>query len=256
MSNFGNQRTLQQGPSPAGQLVWGVVSTALLAGWIYWQMGPMAALGGVIGIFVHEYGHVLAINRAGMGPGRIHIIPFLGGAASWRTPPDSEYTGALVALAGPAFGMVAAIPFLVIAKVTGQAMWLEAALFISIINLLNLAPAPPLDGSKVLGPVLARVHPMLERAALLAVGGLAIVWALSRHSYIFAAFVGISIMGSLGRGGIRAPSRPLSGGEQLSLVGLFAATVFMCLVTLQIIADGLGKSSPLDLLANLVRFHA
>ena len=254
MTNPGNT-SLPQRPTPGIDLVWGVVSTLLLAGWIYAQMGPMFALGGVIGIFVHEYGHVLAINRAGMGPGKIHIIPFLGGAASWKTPPDSEYTGALVALAGPAFGMVAALPFLIIAKVTGEMEWLKAAFFISFLNLMNLLPAPPLDGSKVLGPVLARGHPLLERGALLLIGGAVVVWALSRQSWIFAGLVGISMIGALSRGPMRLPSRPLAGREALSLLAFFTATVFLCLVALQAIADGLDKDNPFVLLSSLVSFR-
>jgi Zn-dependent protease len=254
MTQFGN-RTLPERPNPGVDFVWGLVSTAIMAGFIWLSMGPMYALGGIIGIFVHEYGHVLAINRAGMGPGKIHIIPFLGGAASWKTPPDSEFTGALVALAGPAFGMIAALPFLVLTKVTGDQAWLQAAFFIAVINLLNLAPAPPLDGSKVLGPVLARIHPMLERVALVAVGGLAVWWAVGRGSYIFAVFVGISILGSLSRGPIRPPSRRLEAGEAVSLVAFFAATVILCLMAFQVIADGLGKDNPFVLLSDLVSFR-
>jgi Zn-dependent protease len=248
-------RTLPKQPDPGAAFIWGMVSTAILAGFIWLSMGPMYALGGVIGIFVHEYGHVLAINRAGMGPGRIHIIPFLGGAASWKSPPDSEYTGALVALAGPAFGMVAALPFLVATKVTGQPEWLKAAFFIAVINLLNLAPAPPLDGSKVLGPVLARIHPMLERAALILVGALAVWWAISTGAYIFAAFVTISLLGAFRQGPIRLPSRPLDAGEAVSLVAFFAATVFLCLMAFQVIADGLGRDNPFELLSSLVSFR-
>jgi Zn-dependent protease len=250
-----DDRALPKAPSPGNPLAWGVLSTLLLAGWIAWQMGPIYALGGVIGIFVHEYGHVLAINRAGMGPGRIHIIPFLGGAAVGKRPADSEFTGALVALAGPAFGMLAALPFLLATKLTGDARWLQAAFFIAVINLLNLVPAPPLDGSKALGPVLARIHPWVERGALLAVGVLAILWAINHKSYILAGFIGISVFGAMRGNALRAPSRPLSGGEPIAVVAFFAATVCLCLVTLQIVADGLGRDSPLDLLGSLVKFH-
>ena len=253
MTNPGN--TVPQRPTPGIDFIWGLVSTALLAGWIWWQMGPMYALGGVIGIFVHEYGHVLAINRAGMGPGKIHIIPFLGGAATWKTPPDSEFTGALVALAGPAFGMVAALPFLVIATLTGEPEWLKAAFFISILNLMNLLPAPPLDGSKVLGPVLARGHPTLERGVLLLIGAAAVAWAVSRQSWIFAGFVAISMLGAFSRGPMRPPSRPLETREAFSLMAFFTATVFLCLVALQAIAEGMGRDNPFELLSGLVSFR-
>ena len=37
------------------------------------------AVAGMIGLFVHEGGHMLVINALGCGPSRLRIIPFLGG---------------------------------------------------------------------------------------------------------------------------------------------------------------------------------
>ena len=42
-----------------------VVSTVIMAAFLWWLMGPMVAFAVLIGIFVHEYGHVLAMNRLG-----------------------------------------------------------------------------------------------------------------------------------------------------------------------------------------------
>ncbi|WP_262422790.1 metalloprotease [Brevundimonas denitrificans] len=165
--------------NPGQNPVWALVSTALLAGLLWWLMGWVYALAGIVGLLVHEYGHVLAMNRLGMGPARIYIIPFLGGAAKGARGAASEWIGVLVSLAGPAFGLIAAIPFFAVWAVTGDPVWLQGAWFVALINLLNLAPAPPLDGSRALGPVLARVHPLLEKAALLGVGVLIVLWALS-----------------------------------------------------------------------------
>ena len=90
----------------------------------------------------------------GMGPARIYIIPFLGGLAKARREPKSEWDGVLVSLAGPAFGLLAMIPFVGVWTVLGQGEWLMGAFFIAMINLVNLLPAPPLDGSKALPPTL------------------------------------------------------------------------------------------------------
>ena len=68
--------------APQGQsLGWALISTALLAGILWFVGGWVVALAGVVGVFVHEYGHVLVMNRVGMGPAYIHIVPFFGGAA-------------------------------------------------------------------------------------------------------------------------------------------------------------------------------
>ena len=62
--------------------VWAILSTLLLGGFIWWvSQSWVIAVAAIWGLFVHEYGHVLAMNRLGMGPAKIYIIPFLGGVA-------------------------------------------------------------------------------------------------------------------------------------------------------------------------------
>jgi Zn-dependent protease len=215
-------------PSPAREIGWAIISTALLAAWLGWQMGWIWALAGVVGVFVHEYGHVLVIDALGSGPSRIRIIPFLGGAATIPRPPDSDFKGVLIALAGPVFGLLAAIPFFIAARQTGEARWLGGAFFVGIINLINLAPAPPLDGSKALGPALARIHPWVEKAALVVVGAAAVFWALRTSNWIFGAFVGVATLGALRAPAVRGQARPLSGGEWVVAVALWLVALALC----------------------------
>lgn len=224
-------------PSPGRDIVWALISTALLAGWIGLNMGWLAAVAIVFGVFVHEFGHVLAINALGCGPGRLQIVPFLGGAAYPARLPDTEFKGVLIALAGPVFGLLALAPFLLAFAVSGQERWLGAAFLIGVINLINLAPAPPLDGSKAFGPALARIHPVLERAALLLVGGLAVVWAVTRGSWIFAIFVGLGVLGALQRGRLRPWTRRLTGAEWAGSMVLYATAVALCLSAVALTLD-------------------
>ncbi len=215
-------------PSRGSEILWSLISTALLAGWIWWQMGWMVALAGVVGVLVHETGHVLAINALGCGPGRIHIVPFLGGAATGKRPPSTEFKGVLIALAGPVFGLLAMVPFFLAAAATGQNRWLGGAFFVAVINLINLAPAPPLDGSKAFGPALAKIHPWVERGALVLVGAAVVLWALSRHSNIFALFVGLGVFGALKRGRLRPPARALNLAEWPASVALYLVAALLC----------------------------
>ena len=209
--------------------VWAVVSTALLAGFIWYVTGSVIVAGAAIfGLFVHEYGHVLAMNRLGMGPARIYIVPFLGGMARSQRLPSSEWHGVLVSLAGPLFGTLATVPFFAAWMVTGGQVWLVGAFAISMINLINLAPAPPLDGSKALGPVLARIHPMLEKAAMVLVGAVIVLWGLSTGRWILAAFLAFALLGHLRRGAWRPEGRRLTVVESGYSVGLFVATVLVC----------------------------
>lgn len=213
------------GQHPAAALV----STALLGALLWWVMGSWVfAVAGIFGLLVHEYGHVLAMNRLGMGPARIHIIPFLGGVARGQRPPADEWRGVLISLAGPAFGLLAMLPFVAVWMVTGGGLWLLGAWFIALINLLNLAPAPPLDGSKALGPVLARVHPTLEKAALLLVGALAVIWGVTHGSYLFAGFLALSVFQHMRRGAWRSSAGPLTWTQAGQSLGLYLVTAAVC----------------------------
>ena len=216
---------LDKGQNP----VWAVASTLLLGGLIWYVSGSWVIAGALIwGLFVHEYGHVLAMNRLGMGPARIYIIPFLGGVAKSQRLPQSEWHGVLVSLAGPAFGLLAAIPFFAGFVATNHPAWLVGAAVIAAVNLINLAPAPPLDGSKALGPVLARIHPTLEMVALFALGGLVVWWAFMTGRLILVVFLAIALVGHLKQGVRRPDGRPLTVREAGFSLGLFLITAAAC----------------------------
>jgi Zn-dependent protease len=217
-------------PAPGASLPGAIISSALLAAWIGWQMGWAWAAAGIVGLLVHELGHLVMINLLGCGPGRIHFIPFLGGAATMSRPPNTEFKGVLIALAGPLAGLLAAVPFIFIFEQTDERAWLGGIYFIGMINLINLAPAPPLDGSKALGPALARIHPWLERGALFLVGAAAVGYAAWTRNYLFSLLVGLSLVSLLRT---RPVARPT--GERLTLVqwlasvGLWMIALALCL---------------------------
>ena len=231
---------LDKGQNP----VVAVVGTLVFAAFIWWITESWIVAGALIfGLIVHEYGHVLAMNRLGMGPARIYIIPFLGGVAKAQRGPSSEWDGVIVSMAGPLFGLLATIPFFGAAFVLNDGRWLDGAFVIALINLINLAPAPPLDGSKAIGPVLAKIHPMLELGVLMLIGAVVVVWAFNRGSYIFAVFLVLALYGHL-RSGIRPPSgRPLTNVESLKSVGLFLGTVAAC-VGVAVIGPTLVSGDP------------
>lgn len=224
-------------PAPAAEapvekdqsLVWAILSTTLMGGFLWWITGSAIVAGAVlIGLFVHEAGHALAMNKLGMGPARIYIIPFLGGLAKARRGPKSEWDGVLVSLAGPAFGLLAMIPFVGVWMALGQGEWLMGAFFIAMLNLVNLVPAPPLDGSKALGPVLTRVHPRLEQIVLLVIGVAVIWWGLTTGRFILAAFLALSVFSHLKRGVWRAAWGTLSWSEAGKSLALYLLTLAVC----------------------------
>ena len=221
----GDVAPLDKGQHP----VWAIVSTALLAGFIWFVSGSwIVALAVIVGLFVHEYGHVLAMNRYGMGPARIYVVPFFGGYARGQRPPQSQWDGVKMSLAGPLFGLLAAVPFFGIFALTRQSEWLVGAFAIAMVNLINLAPAPPLDGSRALGPVMAKVHPGLDKIALVIVGLVVVAWGLLNGFYFLAIILGIAVVGTLKRGLPQEGGRVLTVREAWFSVGLFLASLAAC----------------------------
>ena len=215
-------------PSTASQFGWALVSTALLAAWLGWQWGWVYAAAGVLGVFVHEFGHLAAINGLGCGPGRIHIIPMFGGAASMSRAPDTEFKGVLIALAGPTLGLLAAVPFFALFVLRHDPIWLQGVLFIGGLNLLNLAPAPPLDGAKALGPVLAWIHPLVERGAMILIGAAGVFWALTHGQVLIAVVIGLGVAQAVMGRAPRPPARRLGFGEWLCAMGLWVMALGLC----------------------------
>ncbi|RZJ40104.1 MAG: peptidase M50 [Brevundimonas sp.] len=214
-----------RGQSPTSALI----STLVLGVVVYLLTGSLVMVVALLfGILVHEAGHALAMNRLGMGPARIYILPILGATVGQR-PAKSEWHDVLVSLAGPAFGLLAAIPFIGLFLWTRQAIWLDATFVIAFLNLVNLAPAPPLDGSRALGPVLAMIHPMVERVAMIVIGVLAVFWGASNGMWLFAIFLGIALIGTLKSGLWRPKARKLTGGEAARSVGLYLLTAAACM---------------------------
>jgi Zn-dependent protease len=141
------------------------------------------------------------------------------------------------------FGLVAAVPFFVASSMTGDVHWLGGAFFIAGFNLLNLAPAPPLDGSKALGPVLARIHPMVERVALVAVGAAAVAWTIGQGMWLAAIFIGLSVFASLRSVQLRPAARQLTWGEWGLSLALCLLAVGLCGGLLLLAATGAHVNS-------------
>jgi len=115
-------------------------------------LGPWAALGLVVMIFVHEMGHVVEIRRQGMPATAPIFIPFVGAAIFQRSHPTSAINQALIGIAGPIAGTLGAVVALVLYTSTHWTGFLLWAHFGFLINLFNLIPFGMLDGGWILAP--------------------------------------------------------------------------------------------------------
>ena len=181
---------------------------------VYWSIfGWPLALGLVLSIYIHEMGHVAMLRRLGIEAGAPMFIPGVGAFVMLKQHISDPLTDAKIGLAGPVWGLGAALAAFGVYAVTGTRIWLAIAQLTGFINLFNLIPVWQLDGSRGLH-VLARwerwalvaaivVALMLtEQRLLFIVGGVAVWRALQQETgpgdtRVLATFVVLVIALSL-----------------------------------------------------------
>ena len=155
--------------------------------------GPWFAAGLVVMILIHEFGHVIEINRQGLKATAPVFIPFFGAAIFQREHPQSALHQAQIGIAGPLLGTVGATVAYVLYGATHFTPLLLAAYLGFFINLFNLIPAGMLDGGWILGAVSKwfQVFGLALLGVLVIFGGISpiiIVFVLLGLPTIFARF--------------------------------------------------------------------
>lgn len=142
---------------------------AIVAGARGGQAAAMDAVLFILALFAcviaHEYGHVLAARRFGIGTRDITLLP-IGGVARIETMPEKPTQELVIALAGPAVNVViAAVLFVIfgagadidLAAVENQSI--DFVTRLALVNVMlvvfNLIPAFPMDGGRVLRAALS-----------------------------------------------------------------------------------------------------
>jgi Zn-dependent protease len=139
---------------------------------VYWSIhGWPLAVGIAASIYVHEMGHVAMLRRLGIHAGAPLFIPGVGALVMLRERVTDAVTDARIGLAGPVWGLGAAVAAAAMYLATGRPTWWAIAELTGFINLFNLIPVWQLDGSRGFH-ALSRG----ERWAVVAVIGLAL-WA-------------------------------------------------------------------------------
>jgi Zn-dependent protease len=127
-----------------------------------------------VAIALHEIGHVIAMRIFGYKNVRMLFLPMFGGLATGEPRELDATKNALIALAGPAFGVATTGVAIVIALLINQPPWLVQFAWVSLVlNAFNLIPLVPLDGGRFTNDALFSRYPVLELIfRLIAVGGL------------------------------------------------------------------------------------
>jgi Zn-dependent protease len=144
----------------------GTIFSMLLSVGVYWTAwGLPFAFGFVISIYIHEIGHVAALARYGIPATAPMFIPGFGALIRLRQSPMSPREDARVGLAGPLWGLGAAIVAWLIALAGGGGLFLAIARTGAWLNLFNLLPVWQLDGNRAFASLVSS-HRWLAVSAL------------------------------------------------------------------------------------------
>ena len=116
---------------------------------VYWSVyGWPLALGLVVTIYIHEMGHVAMLRRLGIDSSAPLFIPGMGALVMLRQHITDPVVDAKIGLAGPVWGLGAALASLAAYFATDAGIWLAIAHLTAFLNLFNLIPIWQLDGSR------------------------------------------------------------------------------------------------------------
>ena len=170
-----------------GSMLLSVFLYSLVFGWGY-------AVGFIVLLFCHEFGHYLAARQRGLAVGLPTFIPFVGAWVAIKDGFRDAETEAYVGIAGPAIGTLSALACLALGNLLDSDLMRAVAYSGFILNLFNLIPLSPLDGGRITSVVSPHVwligipalvalffywpSPLLVLIAVLALGH---VWSLFKN---------------------------------------------------------------------------
>ena len=187
---------------------------------VYWSVyGWPLALGIVVSIYIHEMGHVAMLRRLGIAAGAPLFIPGVGAVVMLKQHVDDPVTDAKIGLAGPVWGLGAALAALGAYAVTDAKIWFAIAHLTGFLNLFNLIPVWQLDGSR-------GFHALSRTERWIVVATIGVMLWLTGQRLLFIVG-GVAVW--------RATQRDVGPGDRRIL-----ATFVLLVVMLSWIAKGVG----------------
>jgi len=167
------------------------------------------AAGFVLSIYVHEMGHIAMLHRLGIRCTAPMFIPGFGALIRLKENLPTAREEALVGLAGPIWGLGAALVAWILGMALNSPMCTAIAHFGAVINLFNLTPVWQLDGSHAF-------RALTKTQRWIAVGGLLTAWAVS-HLGILLLILAVATYRAFGKDPAPQPNHRALG-EFLFLV--------------------------------------
>jgi Zn-dependent protease len=193
-----------------------VLSMAVSLGVYAVAFGWKFAAGLLLSLYVHEMGHVASLKKYGIAASAPMFVPGFGAFVRLKQYPVNPVEDARVGLAGPVYGLGAALFAGLLAWLTGWQVLFAIAKTGAWINLFNLVPVWQLDGGRAF-------RALTKQQRWLAVGALAAIWFASGESIIVLLLLGA---------GFRALEKtaPATGDRRalVEYVALAAVLAAMC----------------------------
>lgn len=189
-------------------------SMLLSMGLYFTLFGWKFAVGLVLGIYVHEMGHVAALRKLGIAASAPMFVPGLGAYVRMHQYPSTPSEDARVGLAGPVWGFCAALACALVYYQTSSPIWGALAKSCAFLNLFNLIPVWQLDGAR-------GFHALTKRQRFLACGTIAAAWVLTEESLLLILLL-VGLFRAFGKDGAAQPDQR-AFFEYSFLVGALAA---------------------------------
>lgn len=142
-----------------------------------WRM----ALVLMIGVGFHECGHLWAARKMGLKTGGFFLWPFVGGAALIQSRYARYSQQSFTVLMGPMWGAFLSFVCYGLYLLTDWSTLGEAAEWMALINLFNLAPLSQLDGGQIMETITFSINETLgvTLMAISTVAGVILIWPLN-----------------------------------------------------------------------------
>jgi Zn-dependent protease len=145
-----------------------LASMGVYFGYAWARFGWAFGGGLVLSIYIHEMGHVSALRFYGLPAGAPVFIPGVGAFIRLKQSPPTTRVDARIGLAGPVWGLAAAMLAYAAYLATGAEVWAAVAKVGAWINLFNLTPVWQLDGGRAFHALSRRQRGMAAGVILLA----------------------------------------------------------------------------------------
>ncbi len=169
-----------------GLLKMGTLLSMLAFLGVYWtRYGWRFALAFVITLYIHEMGHVAALRRLGFAATAPMFIPGFGALVRLQQHPATTAEDARIGLAGPIWGVGAAVAAFAIGLVMPSKFFYAVAFTTALLNLFNLIPVWQLDGGRGFNGM-----SRLQRWLVVALAGAG--WAVTQNGmFVLVALPGV-----------------------------------------------------------------